>query len=126
MGRRKGGRNKKSGLRQEMQRQSLEKLGISRARYEELRNNCRAGVYDNETLLKACEGFEFVESWILCSVTKGLSFDRLECYRWAECPPICRTDFYGYRRLFYRNLNEIVSKESGNVYEKSQVHSGGS
>lgn len=125
MGRPKGSRNKKQTLRQEMQRQSWDQLGVSKVRYEELRDNCKAGVYDEETLLRACTGFEFIKSWILCSVKGGVSFDRLELHGWEDRPPIGRTDFYGYRRLFYRNLNEIVLKENEeSVYEKAQVHNG--
>lgn len=81
-------------------------------------------MYNDGILSRACVGFEFVKPWILCSVKDGLSFDRLEGRYCEDYPPICRTDFYGYRRLFYRNLNEIVSRESGKVYEKPKVHSG--
>lgn len=114
-GRRKGCKNRKPQHRQEMQRHSLARLGIDEVRYKELRNGCRAGIHSRETLLQACAGFEFLKPWILLSVEKGLSYDRLELYRWAERPPIGRTSFNGYKNLFYRNLNNILLKRQEEV-----------
>lgn len=112
MSSRKGCKNRKPQHRQKMQRYSLAQLGVSESRYKELRNGCRAGIYSHETLSQACVGFEFLEPWILLSVEKGLSYDRLELYRWAERPPIGRTSFIGYKNLFYSNLNDILKGKS--------------
>lgn len=85
---------------------------IDRKRYLELRNGCRTGEYSPEMLLKACKGIEFVEQWILLSVTENISYDRLEFSTRLGRIPVGRTDFYGYRRRFYYNLNCLLKDES--------------
>ena len=92
--------------------QSAPRLGfdaynISRERQKELRNGCAAGKYSAETLSKACEGFEFISPWIILSVTKSRSYDLLE-YSQLGRIPIGRTDFYGFRRKFYHNLDCLL------------------
>ncbi len=78
--------------------------------YVELRDNCASGKYNSEMLLKACKGFEFIEQWILLSVTKNLSYDRLE-YSELGRIPVSRTSFYRYKKLFYSNLNALEEKK---------------
>ena len=91
--------------------------GMSRERYLELRNGCAAGKYGLETLQEACRGLEFIEPWIILSVTKSKSYDALEI-KWQlkeiEQMPCCRTDFYGFRRKFYHNL-DVILREEGSV-----------
>ena len=43
--------------------------------------------------------------WILASVTEGLSYEELEGHTTLGRVPICKKDFYGYRRLFYFHLH---------------------
>lgn len=84
---------------------------IDRKRYLELRNGCRTGEYSPEMLSKACRGVEFVEPWILLSVSENISYDRLEFSTRLGRIPVGRTDFYGYRRRFYYNLNFLLQSE---------------
>ncbi len=91
---------------------------IDRKQYLELRNGCRTGEYSPEMLSKACRGIEFVEPWILLSVTKNISYDRLEFNTRLGRIPIGRTDFYGYRRRFYYNLDCLLKNEQGKCSEK--------
>lgn len=86
---------------------------IDRQRYLELRNGCRTGKYSREILSKACIGLENIEPWILLSVTENISYDRLEFNMRLGRIPVGRTDFYGYRRWFYYNLNCLLQTESG-------------
>ena len=99
--------------------QSAPRLGfdaynISRERYLELCNGCTEGKYSPETLSKACRGLEFIKPWIILSVTKSKSYDALKI-KWQlkeiEQMPCCRTDFYGFRRKFYYNLDCLLSSE---------------
>lgn len=87
---------------------------ISRERYIELRNGCASGKYSRETLSRACEGLEFVKSYILLSVTQNKSYDAFRV-KWElkemEQIPIGRSDFYGFRRKFYHNLDVILREE---------------
>lgn len=92
-------------------RPSPEELGISQERIRELLSECMAGKYTPEMLREACAGFEFLEPWILLSVTKGWSYDFM-IIRWElrelERPPVGRSDFYGYRRTFCYNLDNLL------------------
>lgn len=82
--------------------------GMSRERYLELRNGCAAGKYSPETLQKACRGLEFIGPWIILSVTKSKSYDRLEFSTELGRIPVGRTDFYGFRRKFYHNMDCLL------------------
>ncbi len=92
-------------------RLGFDEYGIDRERYLELRNGCVAGEYSLETLQEACRGFEFVELWILLSVTQNRSYDRLEFDLQLGRVPVGRTDFYGFRRKFYHNLDCLLRAE---------------
>lgn len=92
-------------------RMGYSEYGISRERYIELRNGCAEGKYSLKTLREACKGIEFISPWIILSVTKSMSYDELQ-KKWElreiEQIPYCRTDFYGWRRKFYHNLDVIL------------------
>ena len=92
-------------------RLGFDAYNISRERYLELRNGCATGKYSPELLSRACIGFEFMEPWILLSVTKNKSYDRIEYSKLGRIP-IGISNFYGYRRKFYHNLDEML-KERG-------------
>lgn len=92
-------------------RAGFDAYNINRERYLELRNGCAAGKYSLETLRKACRGFEFVAPWIILSVTKRKSFDFIEFNAELGRVPVGRTDFYGFRRKFYYNLDVILREE---------------
>lgn len=88
---------------------SFEDYGISGARYVELRDNCRSGKYDRNLLIQSCVGIQKeVAVFIIKSVEKNKSYDRLEYDAELGRIPCGRTDFYGYRRAFYHNLNCLL------------------
>lgn len=105
---------------------SYEELGISPKLCEKLSKQCEQGLYSRETLLAACEGFEFCFEWILLSVTKHRSFDKLCAFEETICP-VSRTDFYGCRRMFFHNLDCIVRKNGNKrgVMQKKRRNSKG-
>lgn len=92
-------------------RLSFEAYNISRERYIELRGGCAAGKYSRETLSKACRGLEFIEPWIILSVTKSKSYDLIEFDYKLGRIPVGRSDFYGFRRKFYHNLDMLLKEE---------------
>lgn len=95
-----------------VQRLSYEECGIDSKRLAELQCGCRTGKYHPEMLQAACDGFEFIRPWILLSVTKNVSFDRLE-FHWklGRCPA-GRSNFYSFRRRFYYNLDRELRKKN--------------
>ena len=90
-------------------RLGFDAYNMSRERYIELRNGCAAGKYSPETLSKACIGLEFIKPWIILSVTKSMSFDRIEFDFKLGRIPVGRSDFYGFRRKFYHNLDVLLN-----------------
>lgn len=99
-----------SGKYQKAPRFSFGWYGISQERYRELRDGCASGRYSLEILSKACAGFEHLMPWVLLSVTKCKSWDKIE-YSELGRIPVGRSDFYGFRRRFYHNLDVILREE---------------
>lgn len=83
---------------------------MSKVYFNELCDDYVAGKYSPEILSKACKGFEFLKLWIILSVTKNKSYDKIE-YSELGRIPASRTSFYRYRRLFYYNLNALLKGE---------------
>ncbi len=98
---------------QSIPRRSFEELGISKARYLELRSGCMTGKYSRRMLSKACIGLEDVKPWILLSVTENKPYEVIEFD--ARLGRICvgRTNFYALRRQFYHNLDCLLKNEQG-------------
>lgn len=94
-------------------RLGFDAYNISRERYIELRNGCAAGKYSREILREACRGLEFIQPWIILSFTKSMSFDRIEFDLKLGRIPVGRSDFYGFRRKFYHNLDVLLNQEQG-------------
>ena len=82
--------------------------GITKEHYKELRQKCRDGIYSRDAMIRACAGFEYIAPWLIISVTQGKSYDKLEYDRRFGRIPCGRTDFYGYRRMFYEALDKSV------------------
>ncbi len=108
---------KESNSQTEIPRRNYDFYGLSKQLVKELRIRCKEGLYSPETLQEACAGFEWLAPWILLSVQKGLSYDRMQT-QWElgrlERPAVSRTDFYSCRRRFFYNLSNI------SLYEKSR------
>ena len=92
-------------------RLSFAELGIDKSMYLQLRAGCVAGKHGYETLSAACRGLEIAEPWIIMSVTQNKSYDAMRV-KWElgeiKRAPIGRSDFYGFRRRFYYNLDRLL------------------
>ena len=104
MSRKKSGRTENQGA----PRLGFNAYNISRERYIELRSGCATGKYSRETLQGACAEFKFIEPWVILSVTKSKSYDLIEFDLELGRVPVGRSDFYGYRRRFYHNLDVML------------------
>lgn len=94
-------------------RPSCESLGLSPERIREIKMLCRTGKFDGETMRRACRGFEWISDFVIMSAVSGASFDRIEFNAKLGRVPCGRSDFYGYRRQFYSNLDKILKMEDG-------------
>lgn len=96
-------------------RHSLGYYGISKAREKQLTEYIRSGRYASVARQAAYTTNKDIAEYILLSVTENLSYDELQ-KMWElkkiERMACCRTDFYGYRRLFFSIINEKM-KEIG-------------
>lgn len=101
-------------------RLGFDAYNISRERYKELCDGCSSGKYSLETLSEACGEFEFIKPWIILSVTKSKSYDLIEFDFKLGRIPIGRSDFYGYRRQFYHNLDCLLRAERENASVKER------
>lgn len=85
-------------------RYSWEHYGISEERYRNLTEYIQSGRYDSVARQAAHRANKDIAEYILLSAMKNKSYDALK-KKWElkemEQIPYCRTDFYGYRRLFY-------------------------
>lgn len=88
-------------------RASWNSYGISKERYIELRAAVQSGRYNDMARTAAAMANESIAEYILLSVTKNKSYEGIEYVEGLGRIPCGRTDFYGYRRLFY----SLIDKE---------------
>lgn len=85
-------------------RHSWEYYGISKARYRQLTEYIQSGRYNYVARQAAHTANKDIAEYLVMSVVENLSYDELQ-KMWElkkiERMACCRTDFYGYRRLFY-------------------------
>ena len=88
-----------------------EDYGISIARYEELKKILQSRKYDDLARTLAYQANKEIEEYILLSVREDVSYDKFDLPKYKNklgriC--VCRTDFYGYRRLFYHYFDTAL------------------
>lgn len=90
-------------------RHSWKYYGISKERYRQLTEYIRSGKYVSLASQAAHRASKNIAEYLLISVTENLSYDELQ-KMWElkkiERMACCRTDFYGYRRLFFANFDK--------------------
>ena len=91
--------------------------GISIARYEELQKICQSRKYDDLARSLAYQANKDIAEYILLSVREDVSYDKFDLPKYKNklgriC--VCRTDFYGYRRLFYHMFDERIRENEQN------------
>ena len=85
---------------------SFKDYGITQERYRELRMFCQCRQNDDVTRSAAFTACPEIAEYILLSVRKNKSYESIEFDRKLGRIPCGRTDFYGYRRLFYHLLDQ--------------------
>lgn len=85
-------------------RHSWQYYGISKERYRKLTEYIQSGRYASVARQAAHIANKYIAEYLLLSVTENLSYDELQ-KMWElkkiERMACGRSDFYGYRRLFY-------------------------
>lgn len=71
---------------------------------------CRSGKYREAVRVSAYRASEEIAEYIIKSVTKNKSYDKLEFDIELGRICVCKTDFYGYRRLFYHFFDLEIKK----------------
>lgn len=84
--------------------------GISKERYQELHSMCRRKEYADLIRLSAYTANKDIAEYILLSVKENRPYEGVEYAQGLGRIPCGRTDFYGYRRLFYHLLDEKIRK----------------
>lgn len=93
---------------------TFDNYGITAERYKELRAVCRSGEHGDTVRLAAYTANPEIAEYILLSVMEDVSYDSFNIPVYEERLGgiyICRTDFYGYRRLFYHYLDQFLEKK---------------
>lgn len=89
--------------------------GITRKRYKELCSMCNRKEDTDVMRLAAYEANKDIAEYILLSVKENKSYEGVEYAQGLGRIPCGRTDFYGYRRLFYHILNEKLKQKKGDL-----------
>ncbi len=82
--------------------------GISKDRYKELCTLCRSDEYATLARSAAHTANKDIEKYILLSVRENKSYEGVEYAEKLGRIPCGRTDFYGYRRLFFHNFDNAL------------------
>lgn len=94
-------------------RHSWQYYGIGKERYRQLTEYIQSGRYAPVARQAAHTANKEIAEYILLSVTENLSYDELQ-KMWElkkiERMACCRTDFYGYRRLFYSLMDRELRR----------------
>lgn len=94
-------------------RKSLKEYGISEERKKELDELMHAGKYASLVRSAAYMANKDIAEYILLSVKENKSYDTLKV-KWElkemERIPYGRSDFYGYRRLFFANFDRELRR----------------
>lgn len=91
-------------------RASLADYGLTKQRCRELSAIIRSGEYTPLAYTAARRTSETLAPWIIKSVMKKRSYDRLEYDRELGRIPCGRTDFYGYQRKFFYYFDLEIRK----------------
>lgn len=94
---------------------SWEEYGISKERRIELRDMCQSGKYDALARSAAYTANKDIAEYILLSVKNKYPYELIEYAPGLGRIPCGRTDFYGYRRLFFHYFDleiKMVQKKN--------------
>lgn len=94
-------------------RKSLNDYGITKDRYDELRQIARSEKYNHIVCEITHKTNKDIAEYLLLSILKGKTYENVEYAEEFGRIPCGRTDFYGYRRLFYHFLDEKIKEIEG-------------
>ena len=98
---------------QKAPRHPWEYYDIDKKRYKQLTEYIQSGRYAYLASQAAHAANKDLERYIILSFEENISYDTFQ-KKWElgemEQIPYCRTDFYGYRRLFMAYFNEEMRK----------------
>lgn len=101
----------------------LEDYGISESRLRELQELSKLEEYDDLARSVAYRANKDIAEYILLSVREDVSYDKFDLPKYKNKLgriSVCRTDFYGYRRLFYHYFDQAMEgKKNLQEYEIS-------
>ena len=101
-------------------RESWDYYGITQERYIKLRFAVQSGIYDDIAHFAANKANKDIAEYILLSATKNKSYEGVEYVSSMGRIPCGRTDFYGYRRLFYHIFDEeLRKKEKDGLWQRN-------
>lgn len=101
-------------------RESWDDYGITQERYIKLRFAVQSGIYDDIAHAAANKANKDIAEYILLSATKNKSYEGVEYVSGLGRIPCGRTDFYGYRRLFYHIFDEeLRKKEKDGLWQRN-------
>lgn len=87
---------------------SYDDYGISRERFIELTDMCKKQEYADVVRSAAYTANSDIAEYILLSVKEKKTYERVEFDERLGRIPCGRTDFYGYKRLFYHLFDERI------------------
>lgn len=91
-------------------RYSWEHYGITKQRYRELTDIMRSPEYANIVAEVAQKASEMLAPWIILSIMKKRSYDRIEYTEKLGRIPCGRSDFYGFRRYAIYLMDRELQK----------------
>lgn len=94
-------------------RKSWNYYGITKQRYRQLKEYIQSGKYASVALQAAHTANKNISMYILMSVMENLSYDGLQMLwdlKKIERMAYGRSDFYGYRRLFFANFDKKMRR----------------
>lgn len=83
-----------------------DKYGISRKRYKELKELCCIPQMEPTVEKVAAETCPFIWQWMTKSITEDKAYELIEFDYSLGRIPCGKSDFYGYRRKVFYNINE--------------------
>lgn len=93
-------------------RASWRDYNISRERYIELRQTAQSDRYQDMVKEAANMANKDIAAYIILSVVEKKTYEDIEYAKGLGRIPCGRTDFYGYRRLFYHIMDMELKKGS--------------
>lgn len=101
-------------------RESWDDYGITQERYIKLRFAVQSGIYDDIARAAANKANKDIAEYILLSAAKNKSYEGVEYVSGLGRIPCGRTDFYGYRRLFFSYFDKELRRMENEGNLKSQ------